>query len=128
MAVKTDKKRLQLKDLWMLLFEDPMTLDDNQITSLIEAREELKEAINRVLRKFPHNLETVQNYRARKKELSGLPTEKLIAMKLEITRGRVAYLASRDEEDIGDSFFEAPPIDSDERIITDILKERSVIK
>jgi hypothetical protein len=128
MPEKTDKKKLRLKDLWMLLLEDPTTLDDNQITSLIEAKEELRELINRVWRGALNNLERVQNYRSRKKELSGLPTEKLMVMKQEITKGRGAYLASRDEEDIGDSFFEVPAIDSDERIIAEILKERKIIR
>jgi len=127
MNSKTTKEKSKLKDLWMLLFEAPLTLTDEQISSLLEAKDELKKSIRR-LERFPDNIERVQNYRSRKKELSQLPTEKLTEMQQETSRGRAAYLSSRDEEEIGDSFFEPAPFDSDERIIVEILKERGVIK
>lgn len=67
-------------------------------------------------------LEKIQNYRTRKNKLSKLSTEKLKEMRREMSLGRMKF-----GEDIGDTFFEAPAIDSDERIVSEILKERNVI-
>ncbi len=127
MNSKTTEEKSKLKDLWMLLFEDPLTLTDEQISSLLEAKDELKKSIRR-LETFPYNIERVQNYRKRKKELSEMSTEELTEKSQEISKHRASVLTSRDEEDIGDSFFEPAPFDSDERILYELLKERGGIK
>ena len=127
MNSKTTKEKSKLKDLWMLLFEDPLTLTDEQISSLLEVKDELKKSIRR-LERFPYGIERVQNYRKRKKELSGMSTEELTNKYQEIGKHRASVLASSDERDIEDSFYELPPFDSDERILRELLKERGVIK
>jgi hypothetical protein len=127
MNSKTTKEKSKLKDLWMLLFEDPLTLTDEQVSSLLEAKDELKKSIRR-LEGFPYNIERVQNYRKRRKELSEMSTEELTEKSQEISKHRASVLASSDERDIEDSFFEPAPFDSDERILYELLKERGAIK
>ena len=124
---KLDKE--ELKELWLLLLlllEDPQSLDDQQIERLVAAREEVGLRISGLYRRFPGNLYAVQRYRRRKTELAEKPTQELEQMLQEIWKRRGSFLRTTPDEEVSDSFFESPPIDSDESIIEELLEERHV--
>ncbi|HDZ54596.1 MAG TPA: hypothetical protein ENI19_01140 [Candidatus Nealsonbacteria bacterium] len=120
------EKKTRLKELWMLLFGNPINLTDPEIERLLESEKELRTILHFTYSGFPHQIERVKKHHAKKKELSELPTEKLVEMKCAIEENRLAVLRSTNEEELSDSFFEAPPIDSNEHILNEILKERGV--
>jgi len=128
MAKKTAQERNMLKELWMLLFEDPENLNDEQIVCLLEAEKQLRDVICRVYYWFPDETRRVQRYRTKKNELSQLATEELMEKRQGIINQRSSVLSSVPDEELSDSFFEAPSIDSDENILFEILTERGVIK
>ncbi|MBI1984884.1 MAG: hypothetical protein HYS60_02105 [Candidatus Wildermuthbacteria bacterium] len=123
MATETTTQA-DLQELWMLLFQSPGDLDDVQIKRLLGAKEVLYDFLVRRHQQFPGYLVMIQRYRARKRELGELPTERLQELQEEIRKQRKSFYSSKNEEDIGDSFFESPPIDSDEHILYELLRER----
>ena len=128
MAKKTAQERNRLKELWMLLFESPENLTDEQIVCLLEAEKQLRDVIYRVYYWFPDEVRRVQKYRTKKNELSQLPTEELMKKRQRIINQRSSVLRSVPDEELSDSFFESPSIDSDEHILFEILTERGDIK
>jgi len=127
MVKKTTRERSRLKELWMLLFEKPESLHDEQITSLLEVEEQLRDAIYYVYHWFPQEFRKVQRYRTKKNELSQLSTEELIQKRQVILNRRASVFKRVPEEEISDSFFESPSIDSDEHILYELLKERDAV-
>ncbi len=129
MATETTKKKLQLKELWLLFLENPLNLTDEQIAQLLEAKgnKEFEDLLWRVSR-YPFNIKTVQRYRARKEYLAKLSTIELEEIKNGIRESRNAIINATDNEELSDLFFEPPSIDSDEHIVYEILKERGVVR
>ncbi len=82
----------------------------------------------RLYHSFPLRVERIRRYRARKKEISVLSTEKLLEMQKSINASRSVAIAEDDYDEQPDSLYEPPPIDSDEYIISEILKERKTAK
>jgi len=111
----------------MLLLTDSDSWSDEQITALLANQEEIGHTLYRLYRSFPHHVEQVQRYRAKKKELSVLPTEELLKREQAISKRRAAIIEEDYADELPDSFYESPPIDSDEHIIYEILKERKVV-
>ena len=123
MATATKLSPTRLKELWLLLLEDPMSLTDEQIEEFIAADDEIQ-PVRRRLVTFPDAYTTVRRYRRRKAELAQLSTEVLRQLNGNYWRDRDSVLAEDFADDLPDSFFEASRIDSDEHIIQELLKER----
>jgi hypothetical protein len=89
----------------------------------------LGDHLRSILGGFPSSWKRALRHHKRKEELSKLSTEELKAMDRKISGDREAFFRSvnaREEagEDVGDSAFEGPPVDSDEHIVYELLKER----
>lgn len=109
----------------LLLLEDPNSWSDEQVAGLLANSYEIKSTLYGLWRSFPGSAERVQRYRARKKELLALPNEELLARSRAISEDRAAAMAADpDDTELPDSFFESPPIDSDQYIIGEILEEQ----
>lgn len=121
---ETTEKRKKLRELWVLLFDDPQTLTDEQILQLLEAGDELRTLAWRAFQSFPESVKSIQRYREKKKALSGLSNEELREKMQTIMDHRVSVLRSVPDEEISDEFFESPPLHSDEHIIYELIKER----
>ena len=115
----------KFKELWLLLREDPLSLDDDQIREIIAGGEELSRRLWNIYMGLPRRYEAVLQSRSRRLELEQLSTEKLKARQKEINCHRSAEQEADWSDDLPDSFFEAPPIDSDEHIVDEILEERA---
>ena len=63
-------------------------------------------------------------YRSRQKELEKLSTEELEKMRRVHMAQRSSAMIADEYDELPDSFFEAPPIDSDEHIVYQLLEER----
>jgi len=120
MNKKDNEGRIKLKTLWMLLFGEPKSLSDEQIARLLESEKEIRDIVRRVFRQFPEAYRRIQIYRAKKGELSQLPTGELMTRRQKIFNERASVFEREDN----DSFFKLPSIDSDEFILREILKER----
>ena len=123
----SNEEEAQIEKLWVLLFRDPTKLSKEEINSLLEAKEELHDLLQYKLLAFPDNLRIAERYHKRKEELSKLSTEELKEIDKNIRLDRAAALGSlsdREEEEIGDSNFSEPPIDSTEHIVHELLRER----
>lgn len=68
-------------------------------------------------------------YRRRRTEFEKLETGELERMLQQIHRERATVIESYgdNDDDLDDSFFEAPPIDSDQHILYEILEERKKV-
>jgi len=122
-----EEKEARLEKLWALLLKDPTKLSREEINSLLEAKDELHDLLGYKYQAFPDNLGRVLRYHKRKEELSKLSTEELKKIDENIRLDRAAAFASisdGEEEEIGDSNFAEPPIDSTEHIVYELLKER----
>ncbi len=118
----------QLHVTWNLLVtENKHSLTDEQIEELLAAKKELLRLTELAKNRLYEDLEELQRYRARKKELQQLPTEELQNRYKEINSARSA-LAADTYDELGDSFFESPHIDSDEHILFEILEEQKKTK
>lgn len=116
----------RIQKLWLLLLEDFRNLTDEQVDELLVEKKALGERLSWLWNHFPYSLEDVRSYRARKKELDKLSTEQLREIQRRIGESRAAVLRSYgdNDDDLSDSFFEAPPINSDEHVTYELLKER----
>ena len=114
----------EIGELWLLVFLNPSKLTDYEIDRLLEHREGLKNRIQHLWCTFPESLESVQRYRARKKEMAKLPTEELQAI-LDRRMARVQdFLDDPCDMDPMESSIEASPLDYDENIASEIVRER----
>jgi hypothetical protein len=113
-------------ELWKTLLWDPKDLDDKMIELLLreESQKWITRRINFLYHSFPQYLEQIQSYRAKKREMDKLSTEELLAIRAKIADRRASILKTVPDEDLGDSFFESPLMDSQEHIVYEILKER----
>ena len=119
----------QLHVLWNLLATDDLnTLTDEHIHELLESKEELRKMTKRAVGRLHEGLEELQRYRARKKELQLLPAEELQTMYRGICSRRGAAIEADVADELPDSFFEPPPIDSDQYILSEMLGERKKAK
>jgi hypothetical protein len=124
------EKEDQLERLWPLLLKDPLSLTEEEINEILKIKEFIGFHLRSISSRFPSDWQMALRHHQRKEELSKLPTEELQKIEKNIRERRVAVLGSlsdREEEEIGDSFFESPPIDSDEHIVYELLKERGAI-
>ncbi|OGG36814.1 hypothetical protein A2110_01265 [Candidatus Jorgensenbacteria bacterium GWA1_54_12] len=117
----------ELRELWPMLLVGPENLTDKEIARLLENEDMLKDCAYRAWCNFPHGVNAVKRYRARMKELSALSTEKLQAMRESIARERSRTLAADVNDELDDSFYASPPLDSDEHIIYELLKARNAL-
>jgi len=123
MKEKDLEKKERFRKMWVLLFEDPETLSDAQIKFLLEEEEELRSLTYSVFVQFPERWKRVENYRNKKKELSRLSKEELKEKMERIMDHRSHILRTVSDDELSDSFFESPPLDSDENIIYELIKE-----
>ncbi len=121
------EKEAQLEKLWLLLLKDPTKISKEEIDSLLKEKEKIHDLLGYKYQAFPDNLGRVLQYHKRKEELSKLSTEELKKIDTDIRLDRTAAfesLSDEEEEEIGDSNFAEPPIDSTEHIVFELLKER----
>ena len=118
-------RKVYAKTLFPLLLKDVSELTDGQIVQLLTVEEELINMAEAIRGKI-FGLKKIQRYRARKKELDELSTAELTERQKEIDQSRTYFFATVDDDDVGDSCFETPSIDSDEHIIYELLKERKM--
>ncbi|MFH0712588.1 MAG: hypothetical protein V2A55_01925 [Candidatus Jorgensenbacteria bacterium] len=111
----------EIERRWSLLIKRYPT--DEEIAELLAHSDEIGSHLHSVWSGFPHRWEAVQRYRARKKELDKVSTEELQAMMERFRASRAQAVADDLDDDLDDSFFEAPPIDSDEHIVYELLGE-----
>jgi len=109
-----------------LLLRDPMDLSGAELSQLLTEPVDLADEIHRLWRAFPSRWQEVVRHRARKAELLRLSDDELREglWRIQTERSRVAADDTNDE--LPDSFFEPPPLDSDEHIIGELLRERGV--
>jgi hypothetical protein len=123
------EKKAQLERLWPFLLVEPLRLTEEEIKDILGAKELLENHLRSISGGFPSSWERALRHHKKKEELSKLSTEELKAMDREINKDREAFFRSVDAreeagEDVGDSAFEGPPVDSDEHIVYELLKER----
>jgi hypothetical protein len=126
----TSEEEDQLEKLWPFLLKNPLSLTEEQLNEILKIKDLLKDCLSSISSRFPFNWESALRHHKRKEELSKLPTEELQKIEKNIRERRAAVLGSindREEEEIGDSFFALPLIDSDEHIVYELLRERGVI-
>lgn len=129
-GVSEEEKKLsreELKKLYVLLFDDWMSLPEEKILSLLKAKDQISDEITLISRGFPYVLKQILRYREKKQELNKLSTEELLSMYSRTNKERTAILAADVDDKLGDSFFEAPSIDSEEHIVYELLKERKAL-
>ena len=123
------KKEAQFGKLWALLPKDPVTLSKDEINRLLKAKEDLKSRLHGISVGFPGDIERALRHHEKKEQLSKLSTEELRKIEQRNREAHAAFsrsIIAREEsgEEIGDSAFEAPSIDSEEHIVFELLKER----
>ena len=109
-----------------LLLGDRMAISEEDIDRLLAQEEELGRELYQLWRSFPWAIKEVKRYRARKAELSTTDTEMLQAQLRHLGARRSRAMDEDVNDELPDSFFESPPMDSDEHIIPEILRERGV--
>ena len=109
-----------------LLLRDPMDLSGAELSQLLTETDGLADEIHRLWRAFPSRWQEVVRYRARKAELASLSDEQLVAMRQGIRDDRSQVEADDTDDELPDSFFEPPLLDSDEHIVNELLKERGI--
>ncbi len=108
----------------LLVTKKPGEMSEEELRQIMDAGDQLGAYLdNRVGRWFVV-VRAQLNYRARKAELNKLSTEKLQRIWDDICRDRAAIIRADWDDDLPDSFYEAPPLDSDHHIIPEILEER----
>lgn len=100
------------------------TLSDAELASIEGKREEISNYLYRVWFDGMNSVSREIRYRERRQELGNIHTEELQDKAEDIKRWRSRELSEDWNDDLPDSFFEAPRKDSDEHIITEILVER----
>ncbi len=113
----------KLERLRLLLSLEPKKLTDDEITDLLENREELA-GFTRISRGFPYTVEAVQRYRARRTDLSLKSTKDLEALLESILARRREDLGEDDSRDPMSSPVTNSSANLDERIIRELLEER----
>ena len=106
----------QLLKLIPLLLQDPISLNDEQISFLLEKSKDIEDVLFNLWCSFSRSLKEVQKCRAREKELANLSPEKF-----SIIRDSVWHDGSTAHEA---GFHEPPPFGSDRYIVHKILQER----
>jgi len=119
-------KEYLLTEVIPLLLGDRMTISDEDLDRLLDQEEELNRELYQLWRSFPRALKEVKRYRTRKAELSTTDTKMLQARLRHISDARSRAIAEDTNDELDDSFFGLPPLDSDEHIIPEILRERGI--
>ena len=117
------KKQARIRELALLCLEK-RDLTDDELKEVKEDGHEIYGYLSERGGFALHGAASLLRYRARRAELDKLPTEELQRRMSEINGARNAFFASHDDDDIDDSSFEGPGIDSDEYIVVEILDER----
>src|SRR3989344_938572 len=126
---KGNNMTAQLHELWNLLAaNDQNTLTDTHIHALLESRQTLLLMTEVAKSRLNKELEQLQKYRAGKKDLQALPIEELQRMHQEVCLCRAVAIEADVADELPDSFFEPPPIDSDQYILSEMLGERKKAK
>jgi hypothetical protein len=100
-------------------------LTDEELNTLVKVSGELGQLFRGMVMYVEEGIPREARYRKRREELEKLETNDLKLLAERITAKRVSLLNSTDH--IDDSFFEAPPLDSDEYVIGVILEKRKRI-
>lgn len=122
----------RLKELWsllLLLVDDPRTLTDAQLEKLNQGADRLDGYATALAHSsIRSRIDELRRYRVRKAHLAAMSTEELQRMQDGIRRDRAAVMAEEVDDDLPDSFFEAPALDSDRHIVDELLDERKVAR
>ena len=111
-----------------ILGKGPAQWTDEEFAELDFVNQPLANELHRLARIAGQDLEIIRRYRLRKKELGQLPTEELEKRGKKLREGRLAAM-TREEHlvidlDDDDHLYEAPPMDSDRYIVSELLRER----
>ena len=123
MSPSYEERQAEIKRLALLCLED-RDLTDEELDQIIEAEKETSSFLLRCFRFAQTGVAQEKRYRTRWKELDELSTEELKDRAGAIASRRANILEADTHDDLDDSLFESPPIDSDEYIICELLKER----
>lgn len=118
-----NKKQARIRELALLCLEK-RELTDDELREINEKGNEIYSYLSERGGFAIHGAASLLRYRARRAELDKLTTEDLQRRMSGIRGERNAFFASHDDDDIGDSAFEAPPIDSEAHIVAELLEER----
>ena len=118
-----EKEQERIRQLALLCLET-RELTDEELDQVIASSKDIWIYLSYRQNFVYTGAERVKRYRLRRAELNKLPTQKLEQMGDEINQERSAILAADFDDDLPDSFFEAPPINSDEHIVHELLEER----
>ena len=121
MSYEEDQKKA--RQLALLCME-PHQLSDRQLDEIITHGDEIFRYLDGVSSFARSGAAREKRYRARKLELAKLPDEELQRMSRLMSEERGRVLQDDEHDELPDSFFEAPPKDSDEHIIHELLEER----
>ena len=99
-------------------------LTDEELDCIINQGGEIGRYLSQVSNFASYGAEKEKRYRRRKQKLNESSTEELKQMWKEISADRSAFLATDVNDELPDSAYEAPPKESDEHIVYEILQER----
>ena len=118
--------KARLEELVSLLLKDPISLSDSEIENISASSDELRDFLYQ-LRDRVYQVEEVRRYRKQKMELAKCSTNELLEMRRKNNEWRSARIREDWNDDLDDSFYEAPSLDSEEHIIYELLKEREAV-
>jgi len=117
------EKQQKLRELALLAMSD-RELTDEELALISRDSRELSGFLHRLADSVGTGVDLTIRSRARRKILEALSTEELKARIDQIEDERSRILAEDTGDNLSDSFFEAPRIDSDRHLIPLILKSR----
>ena len=118
-----EEDRERIRQLAMLCLES-RELTDEELDGIITQKDAIEIYLFRVSNFASYGAEKEKRYRRRKQQLNKLSTEELERMWNGISVGRLAFLATDVNDELPDSAYEAPPKESDEHIVYELLEER----
>lgn len=119
-------EKIYLKEIFLLLLKKPSELTDEEIVRLIAVKKQITDELYYLSRMVSYGLEQIQAYRAKKKKLAQFSTEELQEVHGRLQRAWATAVEDDDLDEGPDSLYAPPPIDSDEHVIHEILKERGI--
>jgi hypothetical protein len=104
------------------------SLTDEELGQVTASGEEIDKLLGDMSFQGVTSCRTEVRYRQHRVELAALPTEELRRRYDSANKARGEAMAADVYDDLPDSFFEAPPKDSSEHIIHELLVERDSIQ
>lgn len=123
-SMSYEEEQEKLHQLALLCLEKHEKLTDEELESIANVGGDLRDFFDRCQRFALCGARQLQRYRLRRRQLEQLSTEELELESRKMHEERNRFLARVDEDELPDSFFGAPPIDSDENILYELLRER----